>query len=129
MRPLLALLIIALPLAVSAQEDVRAKIRADLMQDPRTAELSAEEFDQLVNALAGEAEASPEGMMYLDAKTAPTFVYEEAPVATPSPYLNALTTPIVIALLALFAGVLSLVLFMIRHRKGVPAADVDLQNR
>jgi len=125
MQYLLALLIIALPLAVSAQEDVRSQIRADLMQDPRTAELSASELEQLIDAIAGQVESTPEGTMYLDANTAPTFVYDDPPVATVSPYLNALTTPIVIAILALIAGLLSLVFFMLRHKKGTPASDLQ----
>lgn len=124
MRVLLALLILALPIAVSAQEDVRAQIRAELRQDPSTANLSAEELELLVSALAAEAESTPEGVMYLDAQTAPTFVYEEAPVATPSPILSLISTPIVIAVAALFAGMLLLVLFLLRHRH----SGADLQN-
>lgn len=126
MHILLALLIIVLPIAVSAQEDVRAQIRADLMQDPRTAELSPAEREQLIDAIAGQVESTPEGNMYLDAQSAPTFVYDDPPVATASPYLTALSTPIVIAILALIAGILSLVIFMLRHKKGTP--ESDLQN-
>ncbi len=125
MHALLALLILTVPFAVSAQEDTRAQIRADLMQDPRTAELSSAELEQLVDALAGQVESTPDGNMYLDAQSAPTFVYDDAPVATVSPYYAFLSTPIVIAILALIAGLLSLVIFMLRHKKGTPASDLQ----
>lgn len=124
MRGLILALFLFIPLSAGAQEDPRAQIRAQLMQDPQTANLPPAEFELLVEALAGEAESSPEGIMYMDAQTAPAFFYDDAPVAAPSPILAMLSTPIVIAVLALAAGILGFILFAIRHRHKVP----DLQN-
>jgi len=54
----LALLAVFLPYAVSAQteSELNIAIRAALMSDPRTAELSESQIDSMVVILAGEAE-------------------------------------------------------------------------
>lgn len=106
------------PLAAFAQEDtLRAQIRADLMQDPRTAELSEAELDALVAALANEAEATGEAETYLDVKAAPTFTYDLPPVSDETPLELIVSAPIVIAVCAFLAGVAGLVTFMIRQRR------------
>ena len=112
--------LLLIPLAAGAQDDTRAQIRADLQQDPRTAQMSAEELDRLVEALAGEVESTEEGAVYLDAQSAPTFVYDAPPVTAASPWVSVLSSPIVIALLALLVGILGLVVFALRHRKAPP---------
>ena len=119
--------LLLIPFAAKAQGDTRAQIRADLMQDPRTAQMSSDELDQLVEVLAGEVESSDEGALYMDAQSAPTFVYDAPPVAATSPWISLLSSPIVIALLAFLLGVLGLVIFALRHRKSPPPA-ADLQN-
>ncbi len=46
-----------MPMMVLAQSaDLRATIRAELMNDPRSAQLSGAELDAMVNALAAEAQ-------------------------------------------------------------------------
>lgn len=122
----IALLLLAAP-AFAAESDLRAQIRADLMQDPRTAEMSPEELDALVAALADEAEAAGTATIYLDAKSAPTFVYDPPPRGE-SVIELLVSAPIVIALSALIAGILGLIL-LIRHRRrpAVPVAP-DLLN-
>ena len=105
------------PFAVAAQSDeLRAQIRADLMQDPRTAALPAPELDALVAALANEAETSGAAATYLDAKTAPTFTYDPPPVSDEHPLTLILSTPIMVAICALLAGIAGVVLIMFRRR-------------
>ncbi len=113
----LVVLALWFPLAAFAQEDtLRAQIRADLMQDPRTAELSGVELDALVAALANEAEATGEAQTYLDVKAAPTFTYDPLPVSDETPLELIVSAPIVIAICAFLAGVAGLATFTIRQR-------------
>lgn len=122
MRAALAALLLV-PFLAAAQEDaLRAQIRADLMQDPNTAQLSNTERDALVEALAQEAESNGEAGNYLDAQTAPTFTYD-APPAPQSTLDAVLSAPIVIAFFAFLAALASIVLFMLR-RKGNKAVDL-----
>ncbi len=113
---LAALLVPAFALAQS-DTSLRAQIRADLMQDPRTAELSATELDALVAALANEAEATGEAETYLDVKAAPTFTYDPPPISDETPLELIVSAPIVIAVCAFLAGIAGLVTFMIRQRR------------
>ena len=53
---LLALLIVPVVLHAQASDDLRATIRAQLLSDPRTAGLSEEKLDSMVNLLAEEAQ-------------------------------------------------------------------------
>jgi hypothetical protein len=117
---------LVLPLiAVAQSDDLRAQIRADLMEDPRTAEMSSAEFEALVDALAGEAEAQGTATPYLESKNAPTFTYDPAPVEEASQIEIILSSPIVIAIFALVAGLLGLILFMLIHRrKRMPESPV-----
>lgn len=117
MRFFAAVLFLA-PFVAFAQASLSEQIRADLLQDPRTAQLSEAELNALVAALADEAESTGEADTYLDAKTAPTFTYDPPPVGTETAFEAIVSAPIVIALSALLAGVAFLVLIMMRKRRG-----------
>jgi hypothetical protein len=124
--------LLLLPLLATAQsDDLRAQIRADLLADPRTAELPPAELEALVAALADEAEATGEAETYLDAKKAPTFTYELPPSDTTNPYVAILTAPIILAILALIAALLGVLFYMLRARgrarKGTIAPGSDVQ--
>lgn len=108
-----------LPALAFAQSDasLREQIRADIMSDPRSSEMSSAELDALVEALATEAVESGEAANYLDAKTAPTFMYDPIPVSEENPYVHILKAPIVIAFFALLAGIFGIILFMLLRRR------------
>ncbi|HWO07568.1 MAG TPA: hypothetical protein VNM40_03215, partial [Candidatus Paceibacterota bacterium] len=92
---------------------------ADLVSDPRTAQLSEAELDALVEALATEAIETGEAATYLEVKSAPTFTYDPLPAAE-STIGSILSAPIVIALFALLAGIAGVILFVLRHRRSQP---------
>ncbi|PIR82819.1 hypothetical protein COU20_00630 [Candidatus Kaiserbacteria bacterium CG10_big_fil_rev_8_21_14_0_10_59_10] len=76
-----ALVFLALPLVLAAQEDrseeLHASIRAAILADPRSADMSDEEIAILVNALAAEAEAQGVVHEYLP-DPGPVFLEGEA---------------------------------------------------
>lgn len=115
-----------LPTLLFAQnDDIRAQIRAELLADPRTAEMSPTELDALVNALAEETAVSEEGAVYLDAQSAPSYFYDPAPVGEVSPWLAILSAPISLAIFVFLLALAGVLVFMIRHRRNSAA---DLQN-
>lgn len=117
---------IAAPIALFAQEDdLRAQIRADLMTDPRSAEMSSAEIDALVSALADKAETDGTASAYLESKN--TFDYSSlfpAPKA-PSAFAAALTSPMALALAFLLLILLAVGLYIIR-RRGTPHEISDI---
>ncbi|MFZ2886938.1 MAG: hypothetical protein WA021_03910 [Minisyncoccia bacterium] len=117
---------LVLPLFAFAQSDeLRAQIRADLMQDPRASEMSETEMNALIGALAAEAESSGSAESYMGSKAEPTFTYDPPIIEPSNPYLAILTAPIMIAILSFIAVILGLVLLM-RHKRR--AALSNLQN-
>jgi hypothetical protein len=109
--------------SVRSQEDMlRSHIRADLMQDSRTAELSTAEIDALVEALAREAEAGGIAADYLDS-AAETFDYTSLFSTQDSSAFSWISLPLMIALPLL----LLLLFFMVKYgarREGV-SSDVE----
>ena len=107
------------PLLVFAQEsDLEAQIRADLMQDSRTAQMSEAELAALVAALANEAEASGAADTYLESKNSPTFTYDTPVAENVSPWLLILSAPVTLATLILLIALIGLFLFVRRKKKG-----------
>ncbi|MFZ2555317.1 MAG: hypothetical protein WAZ27_02515 [Minisyncoccia bacterium] len=103
-----------LPFLVFAQSDdaLRAKIRADIMSDPRSSEMSPAEIDAMVDALAGQAEEEGVAADYLDSQNS----FE--PIAPPIYQEPAATwDPLAIALLSLFVVLAGVATFLIWHRK------------
>jgi hypothetical protein len=121
---LAALLVPALAFAQS-ETTLRQQIRADLMSDPRTAQMSLAELDALVEALATEATESGEAATYLDVKAAPTFTYDPPPTGAENAYVAVLTTPIFIAIFALLAGIFGVILFMLLRKKHSNEATLE----
>lgn len=121
-----AIILMFLPVFAFAQSDaLRAQIRADLMQDPRTAEMSEAELNALIDALAEEASETGVAETYLDAQTAPTFTYDSVPLGETNPYVLILTAPIVIATFALLAGICGVILLLIRRGRRQPPPDLQ----
>ena len=99
-------------LAFAQEEDtLRSTIRADIMSDPRSSEMSPTEIDALVNALATQAQEQGTAQDYLDAQN--SFDYAvEPPVYEENTSIN----PMAIALLALVIVVGGVALFLIWQR-------------
>ncbi len=101
-----------LPLFAFAQQDeLRAAIRADLQNDPRSANLSQAEIDAMVEALATQAEEQGSAQDYIDSENS-TFGETAIPVYKEETTLNTLAISIAILLLVL-AGV---TVFLVWHR-------------
>lgn len=112
-----------IPLLLFAQTDsaaLRAQIRADLMQDPRSAEMTQVEFDAMVEGLATEAEESGAAADYLESQS--TFDYSSlfTPPEEPSALLQALVSPLSLAVILLLLILVAVTYYIIR-RKGTPA--------
>ena len=111
-----------LPVLVFAQSDdaLRAKIRADIMSDPRSSEMPPAEIDAMVEALAGQAEEEGGAADYLEAANSFEYAIE------PPVYVSEATSsqnPLMIALLALFVvvtGVVTLLIWQRRRRVAIP---------
>lgn len=111
---------LALPLLVFAQnattEDaaLREAIRADIMADPRSSEMSASEIDTMVESLAAQSEDQGTAQQYLEMRESFTEpvppVYEEEAAGSE---WNAMSIAILTLLLVL-AGVVA---FLVWHRK------------
>lgn len=112
------------PVIVLAQSaDLRSEIRADIQNDPRAAEMSSEEIDALVEAIALEAEQSGAAGDYLEAKS--SFQYETLfePPQEPSKIMQVLVSPLMLAI-ALLLLILGGVIYYI-VRRGRSPAPVD----
>lgn len=112
-----------LPLLAFAQSDaemLRAQIRADLMQDPRSSEMTQVEFDALVEEIATEAESSGAAADYLESQS--TFDYSSlfTPPEEPSALLQALVSPLSLAVILLLIVLFAVTYYIIR-RKEIPA--------
>jgi hypothetical protein len=109
------------PLFALAQSDdvLRATIRADIMSDPRSAEMSPTEIDALVNALAEQAHEQGIAETYVQAQN------NFSPRAEIPYYEPQSTLPTLVALLTLAIVLLAVVFFIIRHRgaRGTPPSD------
>lgn len=122
------LLALCAPFAAYAHEPenaLSAEIRADLMQDPRTATLSHEELDAMVATLAQEMEAQGAAAEYLESQhsfdPAPLFSPPEAPPA----WVRMIFSPLGLAV-ALFFALLVAVAFLIMYRHNRRPAEPDL---
>ncbi len=105
------------PFSSLAQEEdaLRAAIRADIMADPRSVEMSPTELDALVEALAAQAEDQGVAGEYLEAQNSFDDVPFEAPVyevLESVPY-NALS----LAIGAFFIVLIGVWLFLAIQRK------------
>lgn len=131
----LALLLAALP-AFAAENDLRSTVREALLSDPRTAQLTAEQFDALVELLSSGA--IEEGVTSHDILWQPT-TFDTAPAAGTDAssciyprFMCSLSTalgldgsaPLVpIALGALSAILLVIIGYMIEHHRRHKIAD------
>ncbi|OHB19813.1 MAG: hypothetical protein A2854_04165 [Parcubacteria group bacterium RIFCSPHIGHO2_01_FULL_56_18] len=107
-----------LPLFAFAQQndELRAAIRADLQNDPRSANLSQAEIDAMVEALATQAEEQGSAQDYIDSENS-TFGETAIPVYKEETTLNTLAISIAILLLVL-AGVTVFLVWHRAHRSG-----------
>ena len=111
--------------AQTAGEELRAQIRADLMQDPRASALSETEIGGMVNALATQAEEEGTADAYLEAQD--SFDYSSAfpPPEEPSFFARTLASPMALAL-ALLLALLVAVGVYISRRKATPTEISDI---
>ena len=105
-----------LPLFAFAQEEdtLRAAIRADIMADPRSAEMSPTEMDALVEALASQAESQGVASEYLEAQNSFNTPFE-APVYEPPPVVP--YDALALAIGALLVVLLGVWVFLATQRK------------
>jgi|GEM_PF-1691824 len=120
--------LLVLPLLAFAQgegEALRAQIRADIIQDPRSAELSPEEVDAMVERLAQEAEASGAAADYLESQS--TFDYSVlfSPPEEPSALLQALVSPLSLAVILLLIVLFAVTYYIIRRGKTPEGPESD----
>ncbi|OGG57644.1 hypothetical protein A2765_05895 [Candidatus Kaiserbacteria bacterium RIFCSPHIGHO2_01_FULL_56_24] len=91
---------------------LREAIRADLMKDPRSAQMSSAEIDVMVNMLAAQAQEQGTAQDYLDSQN--SFKQQAPPVyQEPAATLN----PLAIALLALVVVLAGVAIFLIWQRR------------
>ena len=122
----IASVLILAPLFVVAQtasEDLRAQIRTDLKEDPRTSQVSQVEFDALVESIATKAEADGVASDYLESHT--TFDYSSLFPEPKKPNLVAvyIGSPLFFASLALLLVLLAVAYYIIRRRGPVDTID------
>lgn len=110
-------------LAQTNDDALRAAIRADIMSDPRSSEMSPTELNALVNALAVQAEDQGVAAEYLDAQNS----FEED-VEIPVYYPSSTTNPLAIAIgfLVIVVIVVSALMLARRkaHRKNAPSSGM-----
>jgi hypothetical protein len=117
---LLFVIIALMPLWAAAQQDaLRSAIRADIMSDPRSSEMSPTEIDALVEALATQAEAQGTAQDYLDSENSTFNEAAPAPVYEETYTINTLALAIA-ALLLVLAAVTA---FLVWHRAHRSVAD------
>ena len=108
-----AFIALALPLAALAQEDaLHSTIRAGIMSDPRSAQLSQAEINTMVNALADQAQTQGTAQDYLNGQN--SFEPAQSPVYEPP---SMTLTPLDIALLTLIIVLAGVAVFLVWHRK------------
>lgn len=111
---LVCIVAMLLPHTTFAQEDaLRAAIRADIMRDPRSAEMSPTEINALVEALAMQAEDQGVAEEYLAAEQNTFDEPAEAPVYQETYTLNTLSIAIAILVVVLLA----VAVFLFTHRR------------
>jgi hypothetical protein len=121
---LLALLVLPC-IAVAQRDDLRAQIRADLTDDPRTAQMSPAELDALVEALAVRADADGTSGEYLESKNTfdPSSLF--TPPAEPSRAALVLFSPLMLAIIFLGIVLAAVFYFIIRRGRSSPASDIS----
>lgn len=108
------LIALLLPFLVFAQQDdaLRTAIRADIMKDPRSAQMSSTEIDVMVNMLASQAQEQGTAQDYLDGQN--SFEQPAPPVyVEPAATLN----PLALALIALVVVLAAVAIFLIWQRR------------
>lgn len=119
------LIVPLLAFAQSDTETLRAQIRADLMQDPRSSEMTSMEFDAMVEEIATEAEESGAAADYLESQS--TFDYSSlfTPPEEPSALLQALISPLSLAVILLLIVLFAVTYYIIRRGKTPEAPESD----
>lgn len=120
----LALFLLA-PGVLFAQEDaLRSQIRADLMQDPRSQEMSQAEEDALVEELATQAEADGTSAAYLESKNTfdPSSLF--SPPQEPSAVARTIFSPLSLAVVLLILALSVVTYYIIRRGKASVASDI-----
>lgn len=112
-------------LVAQSDDDLRAQIRADIMQDPRSAEMTQEEQDALVEALAIEAEETGAANDYVEARSTfdPSSLFE-APAGS-SKFVQFLLSPLTLAIVLLVVIVGAVMYFILHRGKGTLVSDLE----
>lgn len=121
-----ALLLVLVPAILFAQEDeLRAQIRADIEQDPRSAEMSETEKDQLVEALAQEAEETGVADEYIESHSTfdPSKLF--APPEEPSMVARIIFSPVSLAVLLLLLALGAVIYYIFHRGKAQVMSDVE----
>ena len=121
----LSALILAPVVLLAQTDDLRTQIRADVMADPRSSQMSESEIDALVEAIAVEAETAGISEEYLEAKN--SFNYETLfePPQESSQFMQILVSPISLAVLLLMLVLGAVVYYIVRKGKAVTAPDLE----
>lgn len=120
------LLLLLVPAILFAQEDdLRAQIRADIMQDPRSQEMTQEEQDMLVEALAQEAEETGAADDYIEARSSfdPSSLFETP--AESSKFMQVLLSPLMFATVLLIIVVGAVMYFILHRGKRKIVSDLE----
>lgn len=122
---LFAALLPLMAFAQTAGEELRAQIRADLMQDPRASALSETEIGAMVEALATQAEEEGTADAYLESQNSFDYSALFPPLEEPSFLARSLASPMALAL-ALLLALLAAVGVYISRRKAAPHEISDI---
>ncbi len=122
----LATLLLPALLFAQGEADLRAQIRADLMEDPRAAALPAAEFDALVDALIVKAEEEGTAATYLEGQNGFDYVALFPLPESPSALATFLASPLALALLflAIILGALTYYIVRGKHDHKERVADM-----
>ncbi len=119
------IIVLLLPFLALAQDTavqdaaLREAIRADIMSDPRSSEMSATEIEAMTEALAAQSEDQGTAQQYLEMRG--SFNEPLPPVYQPEPE-EPQWDPMALAILALGIVLVGVVVFLVRHRKSHPAS-------
>lgn len=119
-------LLLSTPFALFAETaDLRAQIRADIMQDPRSAEMSDAEINTLVEALADEAEETGAAGDYLESHSTfdPSSLF--TPPEEPSAVAQFLFSPLTLAIALLLMVLCAVIYYIVWKGKSEGVSDLD----
>lgn len=121
----LCALVLTPVLLLAQTDDLRAQIRADILADPRSSQMSEAEIDALVQAIAAEAESTGISEEYMAARN--SFEYETLfePPQEPSKIMQILVSPLSLAVLLLLLVLGAVVYYIVRKGEAPAAPNIE----